>query len=83
MADSNRPDLPDNDNLPEAGQRAEFKSASWIDGLPHNFDGWGPKTADAEALEDATETHPELTWAGETDGRHYVWTFQRARPRHH
>lgn len=66
MADTNRPD----------------HSPSWLDGLPHNFDGWGPKTPDAEVAEDTGHTGSDLTWTGDVDDRHhYVWTFQRAR--HH
>jgi hypothetical protein len=78
MADFNRTNLHDNDNPPEAGQRVSGKG-SWIDGLPHNFDGWGPKTPDAESADDVSHGDSDLTWSGDVDRHHYVWTFQRAR----
>ncbi len=83
MADSNRPTSGHFDTTPDAAQKTSFKSLSWLDGLPHDFDGWGPKTSDAEATHEVTHTHSELTWAGEPDERHHVWTFQRSRRRHH
>ena len=47
MADTNRTDLRDKE-LRRAGR---IVSPSWLDGLPHNFDGWGPKTPDDEAAD--------------------------------
>jgi hypothetical protein len=56
--------------------------ATWMDGLPHDFNGWGPQTPDPD--------HPtvpmaatDLQWTGEgsTEG-HHVWRFELRR-RHH
>lgn len=61
--------------------------ANWTDGLPHNFQGWGPQTPDPDAP--ATESgayHPEssLTWGGEGDERsHHVWRFDGGRRNSH
>ena len=35
------------DKTPINGTGPSHKS-TWTDGLPHNFDGWGPKTPDHE-----------------------------------
>ena len=82
MADTNRPDLRNHDDNTQSGH-ADHK-VSWLDGLPHNFDGWGPKTPDADVADDPIHNNSELTWAGDTDDRdHIVWNFQRARRHHH
>lgn len=66
--------------------------ASWTDGLPHNFQGWGPQTPDPDArgpdLRDTSNDafHPEnsLTWAGEGDERNlHVWRFEGRRRHQH
>ncbi len=79
MADINRSDLHDNDN-PTASDHRLAGKPSWIDGLSHNFDGWGPKTEDSEGADDTSYADSDLTWTGDADDRlHYVWNFQRAR----
>ena len=53
---------------------------SWTEGLPHDFKGWGPQTANP-----ADEVHladDGLKWNGEEDHKHIVWRFDR-RHRHH
>lgn len=48
----------------------------------HNFEGWGPKTPDAEDADDTRYADSNLTGTGDADDRlDYVWNFQRA-PRH-
>jgi hypothetical protein len=85
MAEPIRPDSHDeHDNPPEAGHRANGNTGSWIDGLPHNFSGWGPRTPDPEHPQDVIHTDEELMWNGEGEHRHhYVWNFQRSRHHHH
>ena len=82
MADTNRPDSREHGNPPEAGHRVNSDTPSWLDGLPHNFSGWGPRTPDAESDEIVQPSEDELKWNGEGDHRHYVWTFQRSRHHH-
>jgi hypothetical protein len=82
MAEIDRTNARDHDT-PEL-EKANRASPSWLDGLPHNFDGWGPKTPDADAPDDMLPADSELTWTGEADDRHHhVWTFRRAGRRHH
>lgn len=65
---------------------AEHK-ANWTDGLPHNFQGWGPQTADPDAAAVDTSTfHPDnsLTWTGEGhEPNHHVWRFDGRRRHQH
>lgn len=83
MADPNRSDSRDHGNPPEAGHRANGNTQSWIDGLPHNFNGWGPRTPDPDHPEEAVQADDHLTWNGEGEHRHhYVWNFQRSRHHH-
>lgn len=60
---------------------------SWVDGLPHDFKGWGPQTPDPDAppSEHADFTPDEsLTWDGEGDAHnHHVWRFDGRRRHHH
>ena len=60
---------------------------TWTDGLPHNFQGWGPQTPDPDApATDSGAFRPEnsLTWAGEGDEHnHHVWHFDGRRRRQH
>lgn len=75
MADTNRTHLLGHDKAP-----------SWLDGLPHDFHGWGPQTPDPEEPHDdamlVADDH--LTWKGDLDYRnHYVWRFDGRRHHHH
>jgi len=61
--------------------------ASWTDGLPHDFKGWGPQTPDPDAPAGegaAYQLDTSLTWAGEGDApSHHVWRFDGGRRRQH
>ncbi len=48
-----------------------------MEGIPHDFKGWGPQTPDPADAVDAVD----LNWNGHEDLRHIVWRFDR--PRHH
>ena len=50
---------------------------AWMEGIPHDFKGWGPQTPDPADAVDAVD----LNWNGHEDLRHIVWRFDR--PRHH
>lgn len=82
MADSTHSDINDQGNPPQSGGRDENHPPSWLDGLPHNFSGWGPRTPDGEHVDQLLHGEDRLAWNGKGDhGSHYVWRFQR--PRHH
>lgn len=84
MAEIDRTNSRDHDTTLNPEHAADHRTPSWLDGLPHNFDGWGPKTPDADVVEDMLHADSELTWNGEVDDRdHHVWSFQRAGRRHH
>lgn len=84
MTDTDRTNLDDHEPQLQAEHAADFQTPSWLDGLPHNFEGWGPKTPDADAPGDTVHLDSGLTWTGEVDERdHHVWSFQRAGRRHH
>lgn len=60
---------------------ANAHAATWWDGLPHHFNGWGPQTPDPD--------HPvlpvtpiELKWSGLAGDNYHVWRFD-GRRRHH
>lgn len=56
--------------------------ATWMDGLPHDFKGWGPQTQDPD---DPVVPTPamDLHWKDEGGAdRHHVWRFDMRR-RHH
>jgi hypothetical protein len=59
---------------------------SWTDGLPHNFQGWGPQTPDPDApASEAGAFRPDdsLTFSGDShDHNHHVWHFDGRRHRH-
>jgi hypothetical protein len=62
--------------------------ASWTDGLPHNFQGWGPQTPDPDApAGDSVAFQPDnsLNWVDEGDDHqnHHVWHFDGRRRHHH
>jgi hypothetical protein len=63
------------------------RAASWTDGLPHDFKGWGPQTPDPDApAQGGVVFQPEsgLSWAGEGDERSYhVWHFDGRRRHDH
>jgi hypothetical protein len=84
MADTDRTNSRGDDPQLPADHAVDSQTLSWLDGLPHNFEGWGPKTPDADAPDDTVHADSELTWTGEVDERdHHVWSFQRASRRHH
>ena len=84
MADPDRTNSLAHDPKLHAAHIAEQQAPSWLDGLPYNFDGWGPKTPDADAPDNTMHADSELTWTGEVDELdHQVWSFQRAGRRHH
>jgi len=61
---------------------------TWTDGLPHEFEGWGPKTPDPTASTGERvvfEPPSDLNWAGESESQsHHVWHFDgRRRHNHH
>ncbi len=62
------------------------QKSSWLDGLPHDFSGWGPQTPDPEEAR-AGEIFfvPEngLTWRGDEDHNLHVWRFDGRRHHHH
>jgi hypothetical protein len=69
------------------GNGIDHKPSS-LDGLPHDFNGWGPQTPDPDAPRgDDRILMPEdaLTWQGEADDHtHHVWRFDgRRRHNHH
>lgn len=84
MAEIDRTNSRDPDTPPQtehAADRAAPPSLGW---LPHNFDGWGPKTLDADGSDAMPHADSQLTWNGIVGDRdHHVWTFQRAGRRHH
>lgn len=53
--------------------------AGWTDGLPHDFNGWGPQTPDPDKPSPAVD----LAFTGEANvEHHHVWRFEMRR-RHH
>ncbi len=59
----------------------EPSKTSWIDGLPHAFTGWGPRTPDPA---DTKPPGGELHWQGDYDDHaHHVWRFDLRRHKHH
>lgn len=53
--------------------------ATWTDGLPHDFHGWGPHTPDPDKPSPAID----LEFSGEANTEHHhVWSFQTRRRRH-
>lgn len=84
MADADRTNSRDHEPQMQADHAADHQTPTWLDGLPHNFEGWGPTTPDADAPDDTVHAASELMWKGEVDERdHNVWNFQRAPRRHH
>jgi len=92
MADKIQPSAPRDEYRLErraAGAHSFDDNAevSWLDGLPHDFKGWGPQTPDPDAAEaEGASFKPEetLTWAGEGDAHnHHVWRFDGRRRHHH
>ncbi len=56
---------------------------TWIDGLPHDFNGWGPQTPDPDHPATPAPVH-DLQWAGESaTHNHHVWRFDGRRHHHH
>lgn len=51
---------------------------TWTDGLPHDFNGWGPQTPDPDKPSPAVD----LAFTGEAGDHHHVWRFEMRR-RHH
>jgi hypothetical protein len=61
-------------------------SSSWLDGFPHDFNGWGPKTPDPELPQADVILLPDdrLSWSGEDHGSNlHVWRFDGRRRSHH
>jgi hypothetical protein len=57
--------------------------ATWTDGLPHDFNGWGPRTPDPDHPETPSPAY-DLQWAGESaTHNHHVWRFDGRRHHHH
>jgi hypothetical protein len=54
-------------------------TATWTDGLPHDFSGWGSHTPDPDHPSPAID----LAFTGEASSEHHhVWRFEMRR-RHH
>jgi hypothetical protein len=59
---------------------------SWLDGLPHDFNGWGPQTPDPDDVHIAGADFvpdTELTWRGDEDRNLHVWRFDGRRHHSH
>lgn len=51
---------------------------AWTDGLPHDFNGWGPQTPDPDKPSPAID----LAFTGEAHDHHHVWRFDMRRRPH-
>ncbi len=59
-------------------------AASWTEGFPHGFRGWGPQTPDPQEPITSVAPSDELVWRGGDDHHnHHVWHFDGRRHRHH
>jgi hypothetical protein len=65
----------------------DSEAPSWVDGLPHDFKGWGPQTPDRDAPDGApASSQPDLslTWDGHDESHnHHIWRFDGRRRHHH